>query len=189
MARVGRVPGAGRRAALVVALSLFALLPAVPAGAAASIHPGVGTGSVRWISVGSGPQPFTGSVEGLTMKGVATKYKVGNALHRHPIPARIPLLRWRGTLGGTRFNVGLALNGTTIAHPLVGIGGTPLPVFAVTGTFGSQPVRGTLYESSKTPGILTLKGSVGNLRVQGVVHQPSNLGRHHSAMATFTLTS
>jgi len=171
----------------------------------AGITTGSGTATIHWTSVsgdssdsvGNPPQPFAGTVDSLSVSGVATNPLTTSDGKRITSPAalsasKIHFFRWTGTFGGKPFDVNIYAD---YQH------GTPLsdqaglyPAVTVAGTWGNDRVRGTVAmpstaELKKGNGPIHFAGTVGDLKVSGVVSPPSGGHGHPTSAATFTVSA
>jgi hypothetical protein len=157
-----------------------------------TISTGTGTATITWepvsgssTGVGNPPQPFTGTIDGLLLSGVATTPKANSAT--------IEFFRWKGTFAGKPFDVGLF--GTY--HPVTSHSNPAaiFPSIKITGTWGSQAVNGHIVTPSAAQlksgkGPLRFDGTVGEYKVSGSIPQPTSTGDRtkRTGTATFTIS-
>lgn len=173
----------------------------VVSSSSAGITTGTGTATIHWTSVkddsdhfGNPPQPFAGTIDGLWVSGVATNPLTASDGSRITSPAdlsKVLFFRWSGTFGGKPFTVNIYadyLHGTPLSaqaplHPTVTVGGT----------WGSDRVKGTVAtpsaaELKKGNGPIHFAGTVGDMKVSGVVSHPTGNRGHQTSTATFTVS-
>ena len=168
----------------------------------AGISAGSGTATISWIpvtggnpdTIGNPPQPFTGSIEGTSLNGIATTPFTSDGKKvtgLSPLSGKILFIQWKGSFGGKLFNVGVYADyhhGTPLTNPP----GT-FPSLTIAGKWGNQAVEGRIA----TPSAAELKrgnppahfaGTVGDLKVSGTAQPPAGGGSHPSGTATFTVS-
>ena len=161
-----------------------------------TVSTGSGDATVSWepaADTGDGqpPQPFSGEADGLRLAGVSTTTaSSGSGAPADPL-APLPLMSWRGTLGGERFElaVSLTLPDNTPVRENVDV----TPQFTVKGTFGGRPVVGVVGQETtpfSSPGAppVRFRGTVGSLQVSGTIAGPSGVGGRQTATASFVVT-
>ncbi len=182
--------------AVVVVLAVAGALYAVLGGGGnGTLKAGSATAQVTWTPSNGCVTSFQGTAQGLALQGTAhspfpsdtSAGRAGCTGKRISNPADLQHVtlveRYTGTLGGTPFDVSLAYSLGAAVPPAGSI--TAPPVFKVSGTFGNQPVTGTVSFTSQAGALAAFQGTVGNLRVSGVVHQA---GTGQSGTASFTVT-
>jgi hypothetical protein len=187
---------------LVVAVSFCAELSGCSAAASGSatgngpvLAPGHGTATVTWRSPGGGssspgnpPQPFTGTIGGHQLTGVATNPLTSSSSAKLVNPSKssgeIEILKYVGKLAGHTYNVGLYVN-------------TPLNLssgsFEAKGTYDGLPVSavlvGTTKGSFKAGSVQgTFHGTIGKLKVSGTISAPTGNTNRQMAKAVYTVT-
>jgi hypothetical protein len=188
---------------LVLAL---AIVPVTLSGCSSTpntISTGTGTATVTWEPVsgsstgfGNPPQPFTGTIDGLLLSGVATTPSASSASplsNSGKIPSTIEFFRWKGTFAGKPFDVGFYAT----YHPATNLS-NPVAMFSstkITGTWGSQAVNGhivtpTAAQLKSGKGPLRFDGTVGEYKVSGSIPQPTGTGDRtkRTGTATFTIS-
>lgn len=191
------VIGAVAAVVAIVGVVVAILLSSTSAG----ISTGSGTATITWTpvaganpdTVGNPPQPFTGTIDGITLAGIATtplttsngKALTGSAQLSENI------FRWKGTFGGKPFNVGVYLHyqpATAATNPAGAFSS-----LTVSGKWGNERVIGRVV----TPSAAELKrgnaplhftGTVGDLNVSGMVLPPVGGQSNPSSTATFTVS-
>jgi hypothetical protein len=178
---------------LVLAL---AIVPVTLSGCSSTpntISTGTGTATITWEPVsgsstgfGNPPQPFTGTIDGLRLSGVATTPKANSA-------TTIEFFRWKGTFAGKPFDVGLFATyhpATSLSNPAA-----RFPSIKITGKWGSQAVNGHIVTPSAAQlkngkGPLRFDGTVGEYKVSGSIPQPTGTGDRtkRTGTATFTIS-
>jgi hypothetical protein len=193
-------------AVVVIALVIVGIL--VFNMESAALSAGSGTATITWIrapdngnSSSNPPQPFTGTIGGHAVSGVATFS--GAATITEPIEngsgseivsgrsgiATIPYFHYRGTLAGKAFDLGLSFG-----IPKSGGAGLQLTDFVISGTYDGNKVSATIEPPTKTSSInqssppLPFHGTIGKWKVTGTIHLPSGTNKQ-TATATYTLTS
>jgi hypothetical protein len=198
-------PGLSRRAvlggAIVVAGAAAAAIVLVVSKSSNGIGEGSGTATITWVPTrtestdGNPPQPFTGTIGGLLLNGVATTAPTAGIFGSPSSPSRtvpkdIPLFIWKGTLGGMSFRLVISITGlnlNSLSKPSAG--GAALKI---TGTYGSENVIGDVpvpsadLDNNSSP--IDFHGTVGARKVTGVVHAPTGDGKLQTATASYTVT-
>jgi hypothetical protein len=191
-------------AVVVIALVVVGIL--VFNMASAALSAGSGTATITWIqapdngnSSSNPPQPFTGTIGGHAVSGVATFS--GAATITEPIEngsgseivsgrsgvATIQYFHYRGTFAGKAFDLGLS-----IGIPKSGGAGLQITDFVISGTYAGDKVSATIeppkssINQSSPP--LAFHGTIGKWKVTGTIHLPSGTNKQ-TATATYTLTS
>ena len=173
-------------------------LAVVLLGASATIPTGSGTATITWksvpgssVPVGRGypsdhftrtltppPQPFSGTIDALSVKGVATR--TPSALNTGTFGKFMQrqLFRWKGTFDGSAFNLGLYIK---LTNELGGL------FFRVTGNWGTERVSVIApYQDHGSP--IAFHGTIGALKVSGTVHRPKDNKRYHVVVIRFTVS-
>ncbi len=183
-------------AVVPVALSGCSLTPT-------SISTGSGTATITWKPVsgsssglGNPHQPFTGTIEGIPVSGVATMPGASggsSVSNSGKLPSTIELFRWEGTFGRKPFDVGLYATYHPSTNPT-----NPASIFPsirITGTWGSWAVNGhivppTAAQLKNDTGPVRFYGTVGEYKVSGSVPEPSGTGdaTQKTGTATFTIS-
>ena len=192
----------------------LAIAPVTLAGCSSiptTISVGSGTATITWIPVssdatgfGNPPQPFTGTIDGLPLSGVATTPGVNSVVtpsgasnhasssNSGKIPSTIEFFRWKGTFAGKPFDVGLYATYHRSTNP---IGPASFPSVKITGRWGPLAVNGHIVpptaEQLKTGrGPVRFYGTVGRYNVSGSVPRPSGTGTgaKKTGRATFTIS-
>jgi hypothetical protein len=166
-------------------------------GAVNPLAPGRGSATVTWKSdtgTGNPSQPFTGTIDGITLSGTAlstiTSPSLGSgAANDLVLPARIHAFQWKGTFDGKKFNLGVYLvqskSGASASPSLLGL------TFEIQGSYGADPVKFAIHPptslsaNNSTP--VAFSGTIGALKVVGAVKLPSGSGTRHRGTATFTV--
>jgi len=182
--------GARRTAIIIVVGGAIVVLIATSTNALVArltnIPLGRGTATITWKGA-TGVTPTINSI-----KGTADSYKVA-ATGRVPkptpisgtastLPTQYPLANVKGTIGGTGFTLNIVL---TLPASLTS--STPQTFGHVTGSFRNQPVAGTLTANVNSSSFAFV-GTIGSLRIAGVVAKPIQHGHTETARAAFNVT-
>lgn len=187
--------------ALVVVLAGGGLAVALMS-APTTISTGTGSATITWTQVTSNsdtvgaspPQPFTGTIEGMSASGVATMPVVASGVPSTSptatFPTKLEVVKWTGTFGGKSFNVGIFVHypsTASITNPTASF-----PTITIVGQWGSDPVNGTVEEPTAAElkggtGPIHFNGTVGDFKVSGTVQQPTGT-THRQSLATFAVT-
>ncbi len=193
----------GAGVAVVAVVAVFAVLAIVKNNGIGSVPTGPGTATITWHSAGGGvnslPQPFSGTVAGLSLSGTATGANPSNVTNTTatpgaPVtfPSHLHVATWTGTLGGTQFDLDVSLSiGRGASAPAATTPGSAPGItatFLVTGSFGTQPVHVTATIDPQHPDELAFSGTVGNLNVTGTVNELQEKGTTGTATASFNVT-
>jgi hypothetical protein len=164
--------------------------------ASAAISTGTGTATITWLtptsgypSTGNPPQPFTGTIAGHPVSGIATNPITPQGsdpgLAPGSIPSTIKVFRYRGTFAGEPFDLGVFIH-----TPFTGL--NPYVLFTIKGTWNGQAVNAVVTTpvnaNGPRPQIL-FHGTIGRWRVSGFIHGPTGTGRTQTVTATFTVSS
>ncbi len=188
---------------VVVAVVAVIVVGGVIAGLALSksttpstISVGPGTATIRWKPAtgpidgnGNPPQPFTGSIEGIPVAGIATTPV--SAASSSSVPGRVVVFRWEGWFGKKPFDLDLSI---AFPHGTAPSSSAPaIPSLAVSGTWGDEAVAGQITTPSvaqitRGKGALHFHGTVGDLRVSGSAFMPTGNNDQKSGTATFVVT-
>jgi len=190
-----------RRRLAIASVAVLVVVAAVVAGIAVfrssiadAIATGHGTATITWTPASGSsqpPQPFSGTVDGRAVSGVATSTISASdvpstAGSPATLPSRIQAFRWKGQFGGKPYDLEVDIVGAG------GSSGTGFTRFEVTGTYANRAVRCTAPVSSSSGSASTapihFSGTVGSYKVSGAVPQPSGNGSKQTATATFTVT-
>ncbi len=165
-----------------------------------TISTGTGSATITWTPVStnsdpvsSPPQPFRGTIEGITASGVATMpLTAGGAPSPSPsgaFPTKLEVAQWKGTFGGKSFTVGIFAQyspseSITIPTPT-------FPTVTIIGRWGIEPVKGkvdtpTAAELNSGNGPLHFAGTVGQFKVSGTVQPPTG-HKSRQSLASFTV--
>lgn len=166
------------------------------------IGDGSGTATINWVptntesTTGNPPQPFTGTIGGLALSGVATTSPDSGSLISPPgsstaVPKEVPIFIWKGMLDGTDFHLVVSIDQSSFGSPTKSTVGSPL--FRVTGTYGSQAVVGDVpipksadLNSSSAP--IAFGGTSGGKKVRGLIHAPTGDRTLQTAVVSYTVT-
>lgn len=164
----------------------------------AGISMGSGTATITWTpvtganpdTVGNPPQPFTGTIDGISLAGIATTPLTSTkAKSLGSAQLSENIFRWKGTFGGKPFNVGIYVN----YQPATATTNPASSSLTVSGKWGNERVIGKVA----TPSAAELKrgnaplhftGTVGDLKVSGMVPPPLGGSGNPSSTATFTVS-
>jgi hypothetical protein len=168
----------------------------------AGISTGSGTATITWTpaaganadTVGNPPQPFTGTIEGISLAGVATTPLTSNGTPftgPAALATNVLFFRWKGTFGGKPFNVGVYADfqhATKLTNPA-----GAFPSLTISGKWGTERVSGKVVTPSAAElrggnGPLHFTGTVGDLKVSGMVSPPVGGQSNPSSTATFTVS-
>ena len=140
------------------------------------------------FSLGNPPQPFTGTIGGHPLIGVATTSLTSSSSKELVNPSKssgeIEVFKYVGRLAGLTYNVGLYLK-------------TPFNLssgsFEAKGTFDGLAVNaaliGTTTGSSTAGSVLgTFHGSIGQWKVSGTISGPTRNINRQTAKAVYTVT-
>jgi hypothetical protein len=179
-----------RRAAIIVAVATTTVaLLATAAGALlvrlTRIPLGRGTATITWTgAAGTGPtiQSIKGAARGYSVSATGRIPKAPLPTGSSSIPSQFPLADIKGTIGGTPFSLDIVL---TLPASLTS---DKKQTFGhATGTFRNQAVEATLTANINSDAF-AFKGTIGTLRVSGVVSPPHRHGNTATARATFDVT-
>jgi hypothetical protein len=176
----------GSVVALVVVAAGIGLAFAL-SGTPTTISTGTGTATITWTPVStpsdtdrSPPQPFEGTIEGITAYGLATMPLADGSppstLPSGAYSATLEVAQWKGSFGGKPFKVGIFAqysSNESITNP-----SPAFPTVTITGRWGSQPVKGKVETPSAAEiksgsGPLRFTGTVGQYKVSGTVQPPT----------------
>jgi hypothetical protein len=194
----------GIGAALLVVAAVVVIVVAT-SGSSDPFSPGAGSATITWTSAAvtgndeSPPQPFGGTINGVSVSGVNTTdlsslEGLGRDLSVKK-PLTIHLFEMKGMFDAKAFALGVFVD---YPHGFsLSAAGSSTPKINVAGTYGNEKVQASL----KTPGSglpdsqdnssapLLFKGTIGDLEVSGQVQDPTRHGTHNTAKATFTISS
>jgi hypothetical protein len=142
--------------------------------------------------VGNPPQPFSGTIEGIPISGVATTPLTTISTPGQAKSSTIKLFRWKGTLGGKPYDVGLYAEyhrSTGTSEPE-----GSFPGVTVSGTWGTEAVNGRIATPSAAEiksgtGPVHFDGTIGGLKVSGTITRPTGNDTGQSGSATFTVSN
>jgi hypothetical protein len=164
-----------------------------------TISTGTETATITWTpttgptpAVGNLPQPFSGTVDGLQVKGVATTtFSAAEADSLSGSKSRgFQVFQWKGTMGGKPFDLGVFIQpvntGPSGGYLALGAG-----EFKVVGKYGPDAVSAVVVGpiAIGNPTTARFRGTVGRLHVSGAVSGPNGNSQKQVAKATFTVTS
>jgi hypothetical protein len=156
---------------------------------------GSGTGTLTWQKSAGCVTTFSGTAAGLSLSGTATGVfpasptasrtgclPIAHSGEPVTLPASAVAAQWKGTLGGTSFDLKLTYDINQATTTSSG----PITFAQVDGTYGSRPVRVTVTAPSRSSDTSDFQGTVGDLSVSGSVQSKS--WSSDKATATFTVT-
>jgi hypothetical protein len=161
-----------------------------------TLRAGSGTANVSWRKSSGCVTTFSGTVAGLSLKGTAagvfpstpSANRAGclatptTSTGTGTLPLSIQAGDWKGTLGGTEFDLKVSL---VVSSSVTTRQGT-VSIAHITGSFGTGQLRATITASSRNPEELSFVGTVGRYGVRGTVNATSFSSRRSTA--TFVLT-
>jgi len=166
------------------------------------ITTGSGTAVITWRpvaganpdTIGNPPQPFTGTIDGISLAGVATTPLTTNGTPftgPAALARNVLFFQWKGTFGGKPFDVGVYANyqhATKLTNPA-----GAFPSLTIAGKWGTERVSGEVAtpsaaELKRGNGPLHFTGTVGDLKVSGMVSPPVGGQSNPSSTATFTVS-
>ncbi len=125
------------------------------------------------------PQPFSGTIAGLSVRGIATKTPSSLNTGTFGKPMQRQLFQWKGAFDGSAFNLGLFIELTLAGEPNV--------FFRVTGRWGTEDVSVIApYQDPGSP--IAFHGTVGSRKVSGSVDRPKGNQERQVVVATFTVS-
>jgi hypothetical protein len=163
-----------------------------------TISTGTGTATITWTPatgptpvVGNLPQPFSGTVDGLQAKGVATTtFSAADADSLSGSKSRgFQVFEWKGTMGGKPFDLGVFIQpvktGPSGGYLALGAG-----EFKVVGKYGSDAVSAVVVGpiAIGNPTTARFRGTVGHMQVSGAISGPNGNSQKQVAKATLTVT-
>jgi hypothetical protein len=186
--------GAGIAALAVIAV--IATLVILQNNGIGTLKPGSGSATITWNQTGGGvtppPQPFSGTIEGLTLTGTAIPAKkpipqVNPTTHTFVFPSHIPMATWSGTLGGTAFHLEVSMSFGPPPGTAVNPHNYAFKGYSITanGTYGSQPVN-AVVTINRNSLVEAFTGTIGNLKVSGTISQPKENGKTGTLSVPFT---
>jgi hypothetical protein len=186
---------------IVVAGAAAAAIALAVSKSSNGIGEGSGTGTITWVPTPAEsatvlPQPFTGTIGGLPLKGTAT-ISPDAGIFGSPsspsttIPKEIPFFIWKGSLGDTPFHLVLSITGLSFSILAKPSGGSP--AFRISGTYGSENVNGDVpvpgsAVPNNTPAPIAFQGAIGAKKVTGLVHGPTGGSTLQTATVSYTMT-
>lgn len=195
----------GIGAALLVVVAVVVIVLAT-SGSSDPFSSGAGSATITWTSAAatgsdsSPPQPFGGTINGVSVSGVATTDLSGipGLLHGtvSKKPLTIHLFEIKGMFDGKAFAFGVFFK---YPHGFsLSVTSSSAPKVDVAGTYGNQKVQATLAApasdlsnpeaiNSSTP--MLINGTIDDLKVSGQVQEPTKHGTHNTAKATFTISN
>jgi hypothetical protein len=182
----------GITAAVVVVAVVIIVVVVGMSGATDPLSPGSASATITWTSAAGNdnpPQPFTGTIDGLSVSGVATIGTLSGSaitdptsLHAQPVR----LFEYRGTFDGKAFDLGVYVLFPESGALAVGT----VPAFTIRGTYDSNKVAAKLFVSRQATSLSSVpfRGTIGDRSVSGTLRMQSGSGKVHRATATYTLT-
>lgn len=191
-------------ALLVVAAAVVIVLATT--GSSGPFSPGAGNATITWTSAAasgsddSPPQPFGGTINGVSVSGVNTTDLSGlEGLVRGASaksPLKIHLFEIKGMFDGKAFALGVVVqypHGFSLSETE-----STFPKIDVAGTYGNEKVQASLTPpasdlsnpeavNSSTP--ILFNGTIGGLKISGQAQEPTKHGTHNTAKATFTIST
>jgi hypothetical protein len=166
--------------------------------AAAVISAGNGTATITWnpatggsTSLGNPPQPFTGSINGNAVSGLATTSLSTNSpnplLNPSAAPSEVQMFRYRGKFAGKPFDLGMYVKVPIKVS-------TALLSFVVKGTYNGQAVYAVVTPPPSTSpngsgsSQADFHGTIGQWRVSGAISSPTGTSQRQTATTTFTVS-
>jgi hypothetical protein len=152
---------------------------------------GTGSATITWQRVAGSspaPQPYRGTIAGIPLSGTAvtaTAHVSGGTGGGVVLPSTIALARWTGRFDGRSFNL---IVSTRV--PAGGLSALATPsgfVVTVAGTYGGDPVRGTMRPIGSSSSA-RFDATIGPDHVTGIITAPTQSGSTGSVKATFTVT-
>jgi hypothetical protein len=187
---------------IVVAGAAAAAIALAVSKSSNGIGEGSGTGTITWVPTPAEsatvlPQPFTGTIGGLPLKGTATVSPDAEIFGSPSspsttIPKEIPFFIWKGSLGDTPFHLVVSIAGLSFSSLTKSPAGSL--AFRITGTHGSEtvtgdvPVPGSAVPNS-TSAPIAFHGTVGAKKVTGLVHGPTGGSTLQTATVSYTMTN
>ena len=170
-------------------------------GAPTTISTGTGTATITWEpvstnadTVSTSPQPFEGSIEGITASGVATMFLsaagASSTSPRGTTPPKLEVAQWKGTFGGKPFDLNIFAQYSSNAGRASPT--AVFPIVSIVGPWGTELVNGrinapTAAELKSGTAPLHFHGTVGDFQASGTVNQPTG-NKKKQSLATFTVT-
>jgi hypothetical protein len=187
---------------VVVAVILLGIVIAgllVWSKASAVISAGNGTATITWTPVtggssspGNPPQPFTGSINGNAVSGVATTPFSLNGLNPllnpSAAPSEVQVFRYKGKFAGKSFDLGMYIK--VPFNPSL-TGGSE---FVVKGTYDGQAVHGVVTPppltsiNGSSSSLANFHGTIGQWKVSGAISSSTGTSQTQTATARFTVT-
>jgi len=181
-------------AAVVVVAAVIVGFVVFGSSVADAFISGNGTATITWTpaspdSVNPVPQPFSGTVGGETVTGIAkTTLMLGNG--GSPFPSSAPgslvsAFRWSGDFGGKPFNLGLFFKVPARASPFF----QPTQLVAK-GTYNGEPVNAVVTgpDSGQATGPADFHGTIGGWKVSGSVNAPTGNSNGRKVVVSYNLS-
>jgi hypothetical protein len=195
----------GIGAALLVVAAVFVIVAAT-SGSSNPFSPGAGSATITWTSAAvtgndeSPPQPFGGTINGVSVSGVNTTdlsslegLGLGVSAKK---PLTIHLFEFKGMFDGKAFALGVFVE---YPHGFsLSTAGSSTPKINLAGTYGNEKVQASLTtpgsglsnpEAVNSSAPLLFRGTIGDLKISGQVQDPTRHGTRNTAKATFTISS
>lgn len=176
---------------LLIVLAVVIPLVATAAKSLAAVPLGPGTATLTWtsspsVTTGSASPSFSGTIAGYPVSGTATTPSPSSAPSTgsgsgvsHPSVVG----SFTGSLGGVPFSVVVSFD-LDVSNTSSSAG---LPLFTITGTFGSDPVNGTITSVGSSAAI-HFSATIGSYHVTGTISGPRRRGEANTAMASFVVS-
>ena len=181
--------------AIVVAVVAVVAVAAVVLLKASGITTGSGTATISWKvpahGVGTSPKSLSGTVDGLTLIAKSTGVdRAAGGTAPSATGADLPVAHWSGTLGGKKFDLDVTesiVSGSSSATSNKYLGNFKI-VYRITGTYGTDAVKGTATADPRHAGRLQFSGTVGSYHVKGTASEPKKSATNGKFRASFVVT-